>query len=236
MGGIGKTVLAQALFKDEVVRQAFPDGLVWITVGREPTREVSARLREITKVLGGASDETVAPETLYRTTMASKAALIVIDDIWSKAALDRFLAESPRSRFLFTTRDASIARFSGAREHRVDLLEAPQSRELLALWAGLEVAQLPPAADDILRECRSLPPALSTVGALLRGATQAEWADTAGLVHNADLAAIEEQLPPGQQSFFRAIDVSVKALEPKMQKQYGRLAVLLEDMPKSGLC
>jgi deoxyadenosine/deoxycytidine kinase len=28
MGGIGKTVLAQALFKDEVVRQAFPDGLV----------------------------------------------------------------------------------------------------------------------------------------------------------------------------------------------------------------
>ena len=39
MGGIGKTVLAQALFKDEVVRQAFPDGLVWITVGREPTHD-----------------------------------------------------------------------------------------------------------------------------------------------------------------------------------------------------
>ncbi|MCX6633873.1 MAG: NB-ARC domain-containing protein [Acidobacteria bacterium] len=231
MGGIGKTVLAQALFKDEVVRQAFPDGLVWITVGREPTRDWTARLREITKVLGGASDETVAPETLYRTTIASKAALIVIDDIWSKGDLDPFLAESPRSRFLFTTRDASIARFSGAREHRVDLLEAPQARELLALWAGMVVAQLPPAADDILRECGGLPLALSTVGALLRGAVPAEWADTAELLHNADLAAIEEQLPPGQQSFFRAIDVSVKALEPKMQRQYGSLAVLLEDMP-----
>ena len=231
MGGIGKTVLAQALFKDEVVGQAFPDGLVWITVGREPTRDWTARLREITRVLGGASDEAVSPETLYRTTIASKAALIVIDDIWSKADLDPFLAESPRSRFLFTTRDASIARFSGAREHRVDLLEAPQARELLALWAGLEVAQLPPAADDILRECGGLPLALSTVGALLRGATPAEWADTAELLHNADLAAIEEQLPPGQESFFRAIDVSVKALEPKMQQRYGRLAVLLEDMP-----
>src|SRR5712691_2646871 len=64
MGGIGKTVLAQALFKDEVVRQAFPDGLVWITVGREPTYNLDARLREIASALGAASDETVTPETL----------------------------------------------------------------------------------------------------------------------------------------------------------------------------
>jgi len=231
MGGIGKTVLAQALFKDEVVRQAFPDGLVWTTVGREPTYDLSARLREITRVLGGPTDETVSAETLYRTTIADKAALIVIDDIWNKADLDPLLAESPRSRFLFTTRDASIARFSGALEHRVDLLDAPQSRELLAVWAGLEAAQLPPAAHDILHECRGLPLALSTVGALLRGAEPAEWADTAELLHDADLTAIEEQLAPGQQSFFRAIDVSVKALELKLQQEYGRLAVLLDDMP-----
>ncbi len=139
MGGIGKTVLAQAIVKDEIVRHAFPDGLVWITVGRETAHDFTPRLREITKVLGGGSDETVSPDTLYRTTIASRAALIVIDDIWSKADLDPFLAESPRSRFLFTTRDASIARFSGAREFRVDLLETAQARELLARWASLEV-------------------------------------------------------------------------------------------------
>jgi WD40 repeat protein len=231
MGGIGKTVLAQALFQDEVVRQAFPDGLVWITVGREPTRDWTARLREITRVLSGTSDESVAPETSYRTTLAGKAALIVIDDIWNKSDLDPFLADSPRSRFLFTTRDASIARFSGAREHRLDLLSEPQAGELLALWAGLEAGQLPPAADDILRECDRLPLALSTMGALLRGAASAEWADTAGLLRNADLAAIEEQLPPGQQSFFRAIDVSVSALPPEMQQRYRSLAVLLDNMP-----
>jgi hypothetical protein len=231
MGGIGKTVLAQALYKDEVVQQAFPDGLVWITVGREPTHDLTPRLREITRVLGGGSEEAVGTETMYRTTIANKAALIVIDDIWSKADLDPFLAESPRSRFLFTTRDSSIARFSGAREHRVDLLDAKQSRELLALWAGLEVAHLPPTANDILDECNGLPLALSTVGALLRGTALTEWGDTAHLLHNADLAAIEEQLPPGQQSFFRAVEVSVKALPPKLQHMYSSLAVLLDDMP-----
>jgi WD40 repeat protein len=231
MGGIGKTVLAQALFKDEVVRQAFPDGLVWITVGRESRIDIAAKLREISKVLGGEKDEDISPETWYKSTLAGKAALIVIDDIWSKADLDPFLADSPRSRFLFTTRDASIAKFSGAREHRADLLDAGQARQLLALWAGRKVAELPSAADEVLRECGGLPLALSMIGALLCGTVDAEWADTAELLRKSDLATIEEQVPLGQRSFFSAIDVSVKALSPKMQQRYGQLAVLLEDMP-----
>jgi WD40 repeat protein len=231
MGGIGKTVLAQALFKDEVVRQAFPDGLIWITVGREANYDLTARMREITRELGVATDDAISPETQYKTAIAQKAVLLVLDDIWSKADLDPYLAESPRSRFLFTTRDASIGRFSSAREQQIDVLDAQQSRELLALWAGLDVTQLPAAAEDVLRECGSLPLALSTVGALLRGATPADWTDTAELLRDANLSAIEQQLPVGQMSFFRAIDVSVKALPASLQRQYERLAVLPRDMP-----
>ena len=230
MGGIGKTVLAQGLFRDEVVRQAFPDGLVWITVGREPRYDVTAKLREITAVLGGVPDGAISVETQYRTTIADKAVLVVIDNIWNAAHLEPFLADSPRSRFLFTTRDSSIGRFSGAREHRLDLLDDAQARELLALWAGVAVSQLPAAGDEIVHECRGLPLALSTMGALLRGATQAEWADTAGLLRTGDLSAIEEQVKSEQKSFFRAIDLSVKNLEPPIQERYARLAVLLDDM------
>ena len=231
MGGTGKTVVAQALFHDEVIQQAFPDGLVWVTVGREPTYDVNAKLREIATVLGGASDPQMSSETAYRTTLRDKAALIVIDDIWSKAHLEPFLAESPRSRFLFTTRDSAIARFSGAQELKLGPLDEAQSRELLALWAGLEPLRLPPAARDVLRECGGLPLALSTIGAMLNGTEPTEWADTAKLLGQADLRAIEQMLPPGQESFFRAIDVSIKALEPEMQRYYAALAVLLDDMP-----
>src|ERR1035441_4484993 len=35
MGGIGKTVLAQALCHDEVVRDAYPDGIFWFAIGKE---------------------------------------------------------------------------------------------------------------------------------------------------------------------------------------------------------
>ena len=36
MGGIGKTVLAAALAHDSELRQAFPDGIYWLTVGQKP--------------------------------------------------------------------------------------------------------------------------------------------------------------------------------------------------------
>jgi hypothetical protein len=47
MGGIGKTVLTQALCHDEVVQQAFPDGVIWIAVGKESTFDTLTRMREV---------------------------------------------------------------------------------------------------------------------------------------------------------------------------------------------
>lgn len=52
MGGIGKTVLAKALTDDEVVQRAFPDGIVWITAGKERKRDFMEEMREVAKALG----------------------------------------------------------------------------------------------------------------------------------------------------------------------------------------
>jgi WD40 repeat protein len=233
MGGIGKTVLAKALTDDEVVQRAFPDGIVWITAGKERKRDFIEEMREVAKALGddlSGYDTGLACENRYRTTIANKAALIVVDDVWSKADIEPLLAESPRSRFLFTTRNAAIGRFVGAREYRADLLDVVQSRELLASWANLPVAELPAVADEVIIECGRLPLALSVVGAMLRGADVEFWTDTLDLLRKADLSAIQEQLPEGQDSFFKAVEVSFQSLKPEMQERYKALAVLLEDM------
>ena len=37
MGGIGKTVMARALCDDPKVQLAFPDGILWATLGKEAT-------------------------------------------------------------------------------------------------------------------------------------------------------------------------------------------------------
>ncbi|HEY6845777.1 MAG TPA: NB-ARC domain-containing protein [Terracidiphilus sp.] len=234
MGGIGKTVLAKALTDDEVVQRAFPDGIVWITAGKERKRDFIEEMREVAKALGDdlkGYDTALAGENRYRTMIAQKAALIVVDDVWSKADIERLVAESPRSRFLFTTRDSSIVRFVGAHEHQVDLLDAEQARELLALWANLPTNKLPATAEDIIVQCGRLPLALSVVGAMLRGSDEQFWAATLNLLRKADLSAIEDQLPEGQQSFFKAVEVSFQSLKPAIQERYKELTVLLEDMP-----
>ena len=233
MGGIGKTVLARALAEDEVVQQAFPDGIVWITAGKESRRDFIQQMREVAKALGSDPsryENALACENRYRTIIAGKAALIVVDDVWSPADIEPLLAESPRSRFLFTTRDAAIGRLVGAREYSAILLDVVQSRELLAAWAGLEVGQLPREADEIIAECGRLPLALSMVGARLRGGDPAVWPDTLELLRKVDLSANHEQVPAEQQSFFKAVEVSFQALAPQMQERYRALAVLLEDM------
>jgi hypothetical protein len=233
MGGIGKTVLAKALTDDEVVQRAFPDGIVWITAGKERKRDFVAEMREVAKALGddlSGYDTALACENQYRTTIANKAALIVVDDVWSKADIDPILAKSPRSRFLFTTRDASIGRFVGAHEHRADLLDLAQSRELLASWSEVPSGALPSIADDIIRECGRLPLALSVVGGMLRDTDTAFWNDTLELLRRADLSAIEDLLPKGQESFFKTVEVSFQSLAPELQERYLSLAILPDDM------
>jgi hypothetical protein len=53
MGGIGKTILAQALCHDQVMQQAYPDGIIWVTAGNNSAYRLIDRLREVGKALNG---------------------------------------------------------------------------------------------------------------------------------------------------------------------------------------
>ena len=233
MGGIGKTVLAQALIRDQAVLEAFPDGIIWLTLGRESKHELVTNMRQVAAALADDVEkytDELTSVNRYKTLMARKAVLLVMDDVWSKKDLEPFLAESQLSRLLFTTRDASIARFVGAQELTAELFHDEHSRQLLATWAGLDTEHMPSAAGDVINECGNLPLALAITGATLRGTKPEDWADMVALLKQADLRAIEAHLPVGQDSFFRVIEISVKALSPEIQQHYKSLAVLPEDM------
>ncbi len=235
MGGIGKTVLAQALCHDEVVQQAFPDGIVWITIGKESAFDSLTRMREVGKALGddlSRYENELAAKNQYRSTIRKKAALIVVDDVWRSSDLEPLRAEdSPRSRLLFTTRDANIAAAMGAREHVADLLTEEQSREVLARWSRTEITNLPPIAAQLIHECGRLPLALSMVGAMLRGKPATYWKTVLEHLRNADLDKIKAQFPDYPYTdVLRAIQVSVDSLDETSRARYLALAVLLEEM------
>jgi WD40 repeat protein len=235
MGGIGKTVLALALCHDEVVQQAFPDGVVWIPVSKESNSDILTRMREVGRALGddlAHYENLVGATRQYHSTIRRKAALIVVDDVWRASDLEPWLTESsPRSRVLFTTRNTKIAAAVGAREYVVNLLNEAQSREILARWSGIDVPELPSTADDLIRECGRVPLALSTVGAMVRGKPFLLWRRAVELIRDADVEKMKLQLPDyAHTDTLRAIQVSIDALDAITRERYIALAVLPEDM------
>jgi len=242
MGGIGKTVLAQALCHDEVVRHAYPDGIFWFTIGKESRLSFDQRIESVPGLsqLLGAYKGDQACISQYRNAFRDKAALIVLDDVWHAVDIEPFRTESPRSRLLVTTRDTGIAPTFGAREFTADLLTNAEAREVLTKWRagfsprGASAPQtLPPQAEAVIAECDNLPLALAMIGAQLRGKPAAHWDIVLNHLRRADLAKIKARFPEPHTTLFRAIQVSFEALrddDPKAAQRYLALAVMLEDM------
>ena len=236
MGGIGKTVLAQALCHNEVVRHAYPDGIFWFTIGKESRLTFDQRIEAVPglRQLLGAYSGDQACISQYRNAFRDKAALIVLDDVWHAADIEPFRTESPRSRLLVTTRDTGIAPTFGAREFTADLPTDDEARQVLARWVGQALAcQLPPQAEAVIAECKNLPLALAMIGAQLKGKPAAHWDIVLTHLRRADLAKIKARFPEPHTTLFRAIQVSFEALreqDPVAAQRYLALAAMLEDM------
>jgi WD40 repeat protein len=227
MGGIGKTELARKLCHDPEVREAFPDGIVWLDIGRDSGKTLLDRMKEVAEKLNGdpASFTEGNCETRYRSLLAGKAVLLVLDDVWSDDDVKPFIPGSPHCRLLFTTRAIRIAAGIGAADCTVNLLSDEQAREVLAKNAGLASDNLPLVAAEIIVECGSLPQGLAVIGSALRGKATERWADILEKLRHAEVPKV---LAPTA--------VSVDELgrdNPTAKERYLQLAVLLEDLTAS---
>jgi hypothetical protein len=84
MGGIGKTILATCIAHDEQVRFAFPDGVIWVTIGRRP--DIVGSQKNILQNLDALN---ISPETphhginLLNKYLVDKKMLLILDDVWN---------------------------------------------------------------------------------------------------------------------------------------------------------
>lgn len=233
MGGIGKTILAQALCHDELTRAAFPDGVIWLPVGQNP-RDVLTLMREAAKAVGDdprSYDTLQAATNELRNHLRDKAVLLVLDDVWDARDAAPFLIDAPRSRTLLTTRDGRVATALGAAQKSLSVLSEEQALELISVWSDCPVNSLPPEALSIVRECGCLPLALAMVGALLRGKPH-RWPNLLHKLEHADLEGIRQRFPQYPHTDLpRAIEVSIDALAPAVRERYLDFAIFPEDTP-----
>ena len=181
MGGIGKTVLAAALAHDSEVRQAFSDGIYWLTIGQKPNLLdlQNQLLRQLTGSKETLTTEQEAKDAL-REALEGRSALLVVDDAWTIDHADAFSVTAPPARLLITTRNNEVLVGLGAEEHRVDVLSPSDALKMLAEWVGQKSPdKLPPEAAEVAKECGYLPLALAMIGAMIRLQPTA-WKDALG--------------------------------------------------------
>jgi tetratricopeptide (TPR) repeat protein len=171
--GVGKTALA-VHFAHRVATR-FPDGQLYTDLrGFSPTgaaRRPAEVIRGFLEALGVAAQKIPADQdaqaALYRSRLAGKRMLILLDNARDADQVRPLLPASPTCLVLVTSRNQLTGlTVQGARPLIVDLLTVEEARQLLAARLGEpRLAAEPHAVDEIIESCSRLPLALSIVAA-----------------------------------------------------------------------
>ena len=173
IGGIGKTALALHWAHQNLGR--FPDGQLFVDLqGFSPTGvplQPAEAMRGFLDAVGvdpARPADLHAQTGLYRSVVADKRMLIVLDNAASVEQVRPLLPGSPTCTVLVTSRRqlAGLTTGYGAGQLNIDVLPDAQARELLAHRLGRHrIATEPEAVADLLGICAGLPLAVGIVAA-----------------------------------------------------------------------
>jgi len=172
MGGIGKTSLAiQAAHQ---VKQHFPDAQLFLELrgtadglkeqALTPSEAMSRIIRAFQPDAIKLPDDENELAAIYRSILASKRALIVLDNAGSEAQLRPLLTASPPVRFLITSRRAQA--LDNVESIQVDVLPLAEAFDLLRGITGTKGTKA--ELLTIAGLCGFLPLALRVAGVFLR--------------------------------------------------------------------
>jgi DNA-binding SARP family transcriptional activator/Flp pilus assembly protein TadD/DNA-binding XRE family transcriptional regulator len=165
--GVGKTALAVEWAHQ--VSERFPDGQLYVNLrGYDPDQPVPATdaLARFLRALGVRGQE-IPPEEderagRYRSLLAGKRMLVVLDNAGSAEQVRPLLPGTPTCTVVVTSRDAlaGLVARDGATRLDLDLLPAADAVGLLRALIGSRVDADPEAAVQLADQCCRLPLAL----------------------------------------------------------------------------
>lgn len=184
-GGLGKTTLAQLVYKDSWVQKSF-DLTAWVSVSEDfdPVRLTKATIESVTKKPCSFSELNELQDALKKT-LKGKKLFLVLDDVWNE---EKRLWDSYRVvfvgakdvRILLTTRNMGVAKIVQSYLHiQLDGLPDDQSWKLFlyyafGTWDSIEQKNLLEIGRGIVKKCKGLPLAIKALGGFLGYETNVE--------------------------------------------------------------
>ncbi|MFH8800112.1 BTAD domain-containing putative transcriptional regulator [Streptomyces sp. NPDC017936] len=231
--GVGKSALA--LHWAHRVADRFPDGQLFLDLRgfdhAEPMTPEEA-LPLLLQGLGCAPrDIPLGPEAqtaLYRTLMADRRMLVVLDDAADAASVRRLLPASQGSLTLVTSRDklSGLVTLDGAYRVTCDVLDHATALELISRAVGADaVAADPEAAARLVDLCDRLPLALCVAGSWIGDRPGSIRAYVRDLADRGRLARLHVE---GEESVAvrAALDLSYGVLPDEARRAFRSLGLL----------
>ena len=193
--GLGKTTLA--VHAAHQVSVHFPDGQLYVDLQGASAQSAAPGevLARFLHDLGVKGDEVPTGEderaVLYRTTLAGRRVLIVLDNAKDAAQVRHLLPGSASCAVLVTTRNRTPD-LAGLRYLDLNVLEDPEALELFSRIVGEErAAAEPDATAEILVACAGLPLAVRICAARLAARRNWQIATLAARLRN-ELRRLDE--------------------------------------------
>jgi tetratricopeptide (TPR) repeat protein len=177
--GVGKTALA--VHWAHRVADRFPDGQLYVNLRgydpEQPMRPTDALARFLVALGVGERDIPLDGDeraARYRSELAGRRMLIVLDNAGSVAQVRPLLPGSGSSTVVVTSRDSlsGLVAVHGAHQVDLDLFPADEAVDLLRRLIGPRVVAEPEAAATLAEQCARLPLALRV--AAMRATSQPE--------------------------------------------------------------
>ncbi|KAF3449640.1 hypothetical protein FNV43_RR10371 [Rhamnella rubrinervis] len=185
MGGLGKTTLANKVYKDDVVKRHFQHH-AWVTVSQRFKPEdllkdiIRQLFDEMKQTLPQEADSTdnVKLKEFLAGFLHKKRYLVMLDDVWEVGAWNALKYAFPTNnngcRLMLTTRNSEVASVStierGGMVYNLKPLSSEQSWNLFC-GKTFQGNQCPPYLEkickNILKKCEGLPLAIVAVSGML---------------------------------------------------------------------
>lgn len=227
MPGIGKTTLAVRV--GQLTRSRFPHGQLFVDLhGHTPGRRPLAPDAALDVLLRGVG---VPPEQipvgldhradLWRSMMADRRMLVVLDNAADTAQVRPLLPASPRVRVLVTSR-RRLTMLEGASSFSIDVMPPDDAAQLFCRVATVQPADGPVA--DVVALCGYLPLAIRIAASRLRSRPRWTVSHLADLLRNESRRLAE--LAAEDRSVRSAFAVSYDNLSASTQRSFRLLGLL----------